>query len=201
MKPIPALAGALLGLLASGCVHSQRAAAPPADPALGQVMTVVGFDHALLSRAIFEESNRVRAAHGSPPLGHMDALDAAADEQATYLALTLTVGHTNPFPKERNVGDRVIHEGLDPASVGENAIMMPARRPPDAPGGDYTYASYAAFLLDGWMNSPEHRETLLDRKFTQLGCSARLAHGFKEGDQRVFAVQVFFLPASSHDAR
>jgi uncharacterized protein YkwD len=76
---------------------------------------------------------------------------------------------------------------------------MPARRPPDAPNRDYTYAAYAAFLLEGWMNSPEHRETLLDRKFTQLGCAARLAHGFRQGDQRVFALQVFFLPESSHD--
>jgi uncharacterized protein YkwD len=162
-------------------------------------MSLDDFDHVLLSTAIFEESNRVRVAHGSRPLGHLAALDAAADEQATYLALTLSVGHANPFPKEHNVGERVVHEGLDPASVGENAIMMPARRPPDAPNRDYTYAAYAAFLLEGWMNSPEHRETLLDPKFTYLGCAARLARGFRQGDQRVFALQVFLLPDSQHD--
>jgi uncharacterized protein YkwD len=199
VKPIQAIAGALLGLLVAGCAQAPQAAAVRRDPALERVMSLDGFDPALLSRAIFEESNRVRVAHGSPPLGHLAALDAAADEQATYLALTLSVGHTNPFPKEHNVGERVVHEGLAPASVGENAIMMPARRPPDAPNRDYTYAAYAAFLLEGWMNSPEHRETLLDRKFTQLGCAARLAHGFRQGDQRVFALQVFFLPESSHD--
>jgi uncharacterized protein YkwD len=199
VKPARVIAAALLGLLAAGCAHAPQPAAMRRDPALERVMSLGDFDHALLSRAIFEESNRVRAAHGSPPLGHLAALDDAADKQATYLALTLTVGHTNPFPKEHNVGERVVHEGLDPASVGENAIMMPARRPPDAPNRDYTYASYAAFLLEGWMNSPEHRETLLDPKFTYLGCAARLAHGFRQGDQRVFALQVFFLPESSHD--
>jgi uncharacterized protein YkwD len=162
-------------------------------------MSPENFDHVLLSRAIFEESNRVRVAHGARPLAHLAALDDAADEQATYLALTLTVGHTNPFPRRRDVGERVIHEGLEPASVGENAIMMPATRPPDAPHREYTYAAYAAFLLEGWMNSPDHRHTLLDRKFTHIGCSARLAHGFKEGDQRIFAVQVFYLPVSQHD--
>jgi uncharacterized protein YkwD len=158
-------------------------------------MSLADFDPALLSTAIFEESNRVREAHGSPPLARLAALDAAADKQATYLALSLSVGHSNPFPRERNIGERVAHEGLDPASVGENAIMMPATAAPDSPGGGYTYASYAAFLVGGWMDSPEHRETLLARRFTELGCAARLAHGFIKGDERIFAVQEFFRPA------
>jgi hypothetical protein len=98
VKPIQAIAGALLGLLVAGCAQAPQAAAVRRDPALERVMSLDGFDPALLSRAIFEESNRVRVAHGSPPLGHLAALDAAADEQATYLALTLSVGHTNPFP-------------------------------------------------------------------------------------------------------
>ena len=197
MKPIQAIAGALLGLLAAGCAQAPHAAAALADPAVERVMTLGDFDHALLSRAIFEESNRVRVAHGSPPLSHLDSLDAAADQQATYLALSLSVGHSNPFPRERNVGERVAHEGLVPSSVGENAIMMPATRPPESTEASYTYAAYAAFLLQGWLNSPEHRETLLARKYTHLGCAARLAHGFREGDERIFAVQEFFRPADS----
>lgn len=189
------LAGALLVLLAAGCAHAPE----PAAPDLGQVMDLWTFDHALLSRAIFEESNRVRAAHGSPPLRHLDALDAAADLQATYLALTLTVEHTNPLPGQRDVGERVIHEGLEAGSVGENVIMMPATRPADSPVRAYTYAAYAAFLLEGWMNSPDHRRTLLDPRFTLFGCSARLAHGFKEAEERIFAVQVFYVPVAPKD--
>jgi uncharacterized protein YkwD len=158
-------------------------------------MSPENFDHALLARAIFEASNRVRAAHGVPALAHLAALDEAADEQATYLALTLTVGHTSPIPHQRDLTERIANEGLEAASEGENAIMMPARRPADAPGRDYTYAAYAAYLMEGWMNSPAHRETLLDRRFTQLGCAARLAHGLSKGDQRIFATQDFLLPA------
>jgi len=191
VKPTQAIAGALLAVLAAGCAHAPEARA---GASLDRVMSLGDFDHALLSTAIFEESNRVREAHGSPPLGHLAALDAAADEQASYLALSLSVGHRNPFLGERDEGERVIHEGLDPARVGENAIMMPAAAP-GSPGGGYTYASYAAFLVEGWMDSPEHRETLLARRFTHLGCAARLAHGFAQGDQRIFAVQEFFRPA------
>jgi uncharacterized protein YkwD len=199
VKRAQVFAVALLGVLAAGCVHAPPAAAARSDPALERVMSLGDLDHALLCTAVYNETNRVRAAHGSPPLGHLDALDAAADLQATYLALTLTVGHTNPFPGLRDVDGRVIHEGLGPGSAGENVIMMPATRPPDAPDREYTYAAYAAFLLEGWMNSPDHRQTLLDPRFTQFGSSARLAHGFKEGDQRIFAVQVFYVPVHTHD--
>jgi uncharacterized protein YkwD len=163
-------------------------------------MSPQNFDHALLARAIFEESNRVHIANGVPPLAHLAALDAAANEQAVYTALSLAAGHTNPIPRERNVEERVESQGLQAKSVGENAIMMPARRPADVPGGDYTYSSYAARLLQGWMNSPEHRDILLARKFTQLGCAARIAHGFTPDDQRVFATQVFFRPEPWHDS-
>jgi uncharacterized protein YkwD len=199
MKPVQAIAVALLGVLAAGCAHPGPAAAARSDPALERVMSLGDLDHALLCRAIYNETNRVRAAHGSPPLGHLDALDAAADLQARYLALTLMAGHWNPRPGQRDVGERVIHEGLGPGSAGENVIMMPAMRPPDAPDREYTYAAYAAFLLEGWMNSPDHRETLLDPRFTHFGCSARLARGFKEGDRRIFAVQVFYLPVPPQD--
>lgn len=195
MCRLPFLPWALAAALLSGCAAAPPGSTAGPDPSLGQLMSLEHFDDALLSRAIFEESNLVRAAHGSPPLAHLAALDAAADQQATYLALSLTVGHANPFPRERNPGQRVTHEGLDPVSVGENAIMMPARRPADAPIRDYTYAEYAAFLLEGWMDSPEHRSTLLDRKYTQLGCAARLANGFTQDDRRIFAVQEFFRPA------
>lgn len=190
VKPRRAIAIALLAALAPGCAH---APAERAGASLDRVMSLGDFDNALLSTAIFEESNRVRVVNGSPPLARLAALDAAADEQASYLALSLSIGHRNPFPGERDEGERVMHEGLDPAKVGENAIMMPATAP-GSPGGANTYASYAAFLVEGWMDSPEHRETLLARRFTHLGCAARLAHGFAQGDQRIFAVQEFFRP-------
>lgn len=156
-------------------------------------MSLQDFDHAILSRAIFHETNAARAANGAPPLKGMPALDNAADMQATYLALTLTVGHQSMFPHEHDVGQRVAQAGLQAARVAENAIMMPARRAADAPKPDYTYREYAAFLVEGWLNSPDHRENMLDHRFTHLGCAARLANGFGARAERIFATQVFFL--------
>ncbi len=169
-------------------------------------MTVQAFDHAVLAKAIFEESNRVRLAHGVRALAPIAALDAAADEQAAYLALALRSGHDNPLQHERNVAERAESAGLydspfagaNPARarLAENAIMMPARRPPGSSESGYTYRTYAAFLVEGWMNSPDHRASLLNPGFAYLGCAARLGRGFAAGDYRVFATQVFFQPLS-----
>jgi uncharacterized protein YkwD len=194
---LKAVQGVLLAAILAGCVHLPG---PPPDvtrkdPALDRVMSLQEFDHALLSSAIFQETNLARAANGAPLLRGLPALDDAADMQASYLALTLTVGHTSMFPHEHDVGQRVTQAGLQPARVGENAIMMPARRPPDGPKADYTYREYAAFLVEGWLNSPVHRETMMDRRFTDLGCAARLANGFGAKGERIFATQVFFLPS------
>src|SRR5277367_942074 len=106
--------GALFAALLCGCLHAPPASpAAHAEPALDQAMSPERFDHALLARAIFEASNRARAAHGAPALVHVAALDDAADEQATYLALSLTVGHTSPIPRQRNLAERIEGEGLN----------------------------------------------------------------------------------------
>ena len=160
-------------------------------------MTAETFDPVLLSRAIFEESNRIRVENGLQALAHLDALDAAAEEQATYLALSHTVGHQNPFPHEHDIGERITHVGLAMAHAAENAIMMPARRPEEEAVRDYTYREYAAFLLKGWMNSPSHRDNMLDPRVTFLGCAARLSHGIVRGQPTVYATQVFYGPAKA----
>jgi len=180
----------LVGALLAGCAQVPIQA--PARLDLDRVMTAETFDPVLLSRAIFEESNRVRVEHGLQALAHMDALDAAAGEQATYLALSQTVGHHSPFPNEHNIGERITHVGLATSHAAENAIMMPARRPDEEAVRDYTYAEYAAFLLEGWMNSPTHRANMLDPRVNSLGCAARLSLGIVPGDPTIYATQVFY---------
>jgi uncharacterized protein YkwD len=165
----------------------------PARRDLDCVMTAETFDPVLLSRAIFEESNRVRVEHGLQALAHMDALDAAAGEQATYLALSQTVGHQSSFPNERDLGERITHVGLAASHATENAIRGPIRRLDEEAVRDYTYAEFAAFLMEGWMNSPSHRANLLDPRVDYLGCAARLSYGFVRSDPTVYATQVFYV--------
>jgi len=157
-------------------------------------MTLASFDGALLSRDIFTETNRVRAEFQLKPFAPNPGLDAAADEQTSYMALVLRAAHTNPVPGERNVSERVQREGVLAVHVGENAIMKSALRPPGSVLPEFGYAEYARILVDAWMNSPDHRANILNPTFSELGCSARLAHGVLKGDERVVSIQVFVRP-------
>jgi uncharacterized protein YkwD len=186
----------VVAALLVGCSHPGPLAPQGIlDPAFDRLMNLEAFDHDLLSRAIFHETNKARVANAVRPLIGLTELDHAADMQANYLALTLTVGHYSMFPHEHRIVDRVDLAGLDPARVAENAIMLPGNRAPDEGSTEFTYAEFASQIVDGWMNSPGHRANLLDPTYTHLGCAARLAHGFREGDKRVFATEVFYLGA------
>jgi uncharacterized protein YkwD len=178
--------------LAAGCAHVARPGPQAAADPTTQEIPLAHVDDGLLARAIFEETNRVRLDHGLPPLAALSALDAAAGEQASYMALICRAEHANPFPGEHTVTERVAHEGLLGSRVGENAIMMPAQRPADSARRDYTYAALADYLVAQWMDSPAHRANLLDPRYTHLGCAARIARGVLPGNRSVFATQVFF---------
>ncbi len=194
MKIDHAIALALLVAVIAGCSSVTPPAAGGASGPMARVISPADLDYRLLGTAIFDETNRVRRANGSPALAHHPALDAAADEQATYMALMFRAQHGNPIPGEHNAAERVSRAGLNGLRVGENAIMLPARPPAGSPVPDYTYAALAALIVDSWLNSPAHRANLLDPGYAYLGCAARIAHGVLPGDQRVFATQVFFLP-------
>ena len=185
---------ALLIASAAGCMRVLTPAPAASSGPGAQLITLGDFDDALLGNAIFAETIRVRAANGLRPLAHHPALDEAAAEQASYMALMFRADHSNPTAGEHNSAERVRHAGVDGLRVGENLIMMPARRPAGSEPMDYTYGELAALIVDSWMNSPEHRSNLLDPRFTALGCAARVAHGVEQGDERVFAAQVFLMP-------
>ena len=161
-------------------------------PLAGSTTQAFSFDHfepALLSQAIFEETNRARASQGVPPMKHLAKLDEAADLQAFHMALMFVSEHGNPITGEANAGERAKHAGVLWERCAENVLMEPAR-PPEDP--DPTYASFARYLVACWMGSPPHRANLLDPLLTDMGSSARFAHSVF-GIPMVFASQVFVV--------
>jgi uncharacterized protein YkwD len=181
--------GALLAALLAGCAGGGAGTAPASRTAsLAQAVSVENYDRALLSEAIIEETNSVRANNGVRSLAHLRGLDEAADEQAFYMALMFRAEHANPLLGE--AGERALHAGITWTRCAENVLMEPAQFPPGMPGPTYTYASLAKFLVACWMESPPHRANLLDPGFSGIGCSARFAHTVS-GYQVVFASQVF----------
>lgn len=179
---------ALVMLLAglAGC----RSLPPPATGSTSQAFSYDHFEPAVLSQAIFEETNRVRVSRGAPPLEHLAKLDEAADLQAFHMALMFVSEHGNPIVGEANVGERALHAGVHWDRCAENVLMEPAHPSEDRLGPDPTYATFARYLLDCWMGSPPHRANILNPSLTSMGSSARFAHSVF-GIPMVFASQVF----------
>jgi uncharacterized protein YkwD len=169
----------------------------------------------LLSAAVHHETNLRRERHRLPPLKYDMRAEEAARMQAEAMAQGRFVGHINPLDaSRRDLADRVRLAGLRPAFAAENVAQAFGRhyksgRPFTvekagnevvyryAPSGEaipmHTYLSFAADLLDGWMDSPGHRKNILHQRPHFHGCSA--SPGRDATGMEIFhCVQVFFTP-------
>jgi uncharacterized protein YkwD len=174
-------------------------------------------DHALLSAAVFHETNRRRAEHGRPALGYKEELREAARVQARGMAQRDVVAHRHPAEEKRTPADRLEHVGLRAAFAAENVgmtfgIRYEEERPfvtreedgrtvfSYTPGGEpiepHTYSSFAESLLTGWMASESHRTNVLSPEPEWLGTGH--AHGTRPPGMDVFySVQVFYTALGS----
>ena len=163
-----------------------------AEPAPGsKELLSEKFTPVQLAAALLAETNRVRVAHHRRPLKPLAPLAQAADDQAAFLAVEGESSHYSPLPGQHTAADRVRQHGLWDASIGENVLAMtlPASETPP------TCEAIATELVEQWMNSPGHRENLLNRDFTHFGGSVRFAKGIG-ATERSYAVQVFAKPSA-----
>lgn len=169
-------------------------------------------DEPLLARAIFDETNRVRTQLGLKAFRAEPKLDDAADTQARMGALFRPPSHTNPFPLIATPLDRVRFAGLDPELVAENIAQISIYDVPSGvriyylkndrtlrdarnaqPVRTHTYASFAHAIVQAWMNSPGHRENIVNAKLAFLGCAAKISRS-QDDVPMIFAVQAFYTP-------
>ena len=185
-------------------------------PKVGEPMKLGDLDHALLSAAIFHETNRRRAEHDLRPLQYLPELREAALLQVRGMLKLGSTSHRHPDPDLRMLDQRFRAVGLKPRFMAENVARVFALdyeagatfhvREEDgetilsheADGPPIPVRSYAAFarhLLDGWMNSPGHRRNILHKEPDHLGTAALLWEK-AEGPQPApfFCAQEFFSP-------
>lgn len=174
------------------------------------------FNSALMSAAIFHETNRARSQLGLPAFTHLPRLDAAADLKAAVGVVQRELVHENPLPHTATPADRVRLAGLDYREVAENIARLGVF---DLPAGStqvavrqrdgrteflhpgtnrvveyQTYAAFAEAVVRSWMNSPGHRANIVNPRLTSLGCAARPCRSPVAGHAQIYAVQVFFAP-------
>ncbi len=134
---------------------------------------------ALISAAgILTKTNAQRAALGLSPLSFNAQLTAAAQAKVTDMISRQYFEHESPDGK--GPGDLADAAGYEYLAVAENLAL-----------GDY---ENSAEIVEGWMDSPGHRENIVSTKYSDIGVA--VGQGMFEGDVVWFAVQEFGRPAS-----
>jgi uncharacterized protein YkwD len=182
----------IVGFGALGSPYDGMADTEPAVEANGSGVSASGdvlngtfvFNEARAERLILEASNEVRREHGVAELRRVEALSDAATVHAGSLARNRYIGHVTPAGED--VGDRYVG-ACEAREYTENAAGVAFNESLDGWNGARlrTEEDVAGFVVDAWMGSEGHRETLLeaDRNGTGVGVHLR--------DGKVFAVQAF----------
>ncbi|HSM82998.1 MAG TPA: CAP domain-containing protein [Nodosilinea sp.] len=123
---------------------------------------------AALLRLVNAERQRVNA----PPLTLDDSLMAAAQGHAQDMATSGRMSHTGSDGS--TLRSRIDGTRYSWSTIGENVAM-----------GQPT----AAAVMTAWMNSPGHRQNILNPAFTELGIGYAVGAG-----QRPYWAQVFARP-------
>lgn len=150
------------------------------------------FNAAQTERLIFEEANEVRKEHGVGATRRVESLSVAATVHAGNMAENEYVGHVTPTGD--NVGDRYSGSCDSEGSRGytaqrytENAAAVTFDEPLDDWNGTQLKdeEEVAEFVVEAWMESPDHRDNLLEAEHEGMGVGVE----FRDG--KVFAVQAF----------
>lgn len=162
--------------------------------AAAQRLSLDNVDYHLLNMAIFFETNRQRSLHGLPPFRYLGMLEQSASEHSQDMVAHDFYSHTSVLGDKKSLKMRLKKVGLSRCSMGENiaisfgieyeggkSVFPPSKNDgyfsyewEGEPIKNHTYLGAAAALLEGWMESPGHRENILDPDFEYLGAGSGL---------------------------
>lgn len=168
------LAAGLVGLLPGlGIPTAVRAAIPSgiAQTSNATSGVTVAQANVAIAQDLLQLVNAERQRVNAPPLVLNDKLTAAAQRHAQDMATSRRMSH-NGFDGS-TMGSRIDATRYRWSTIGENVAM-----------GQPT----AAAVMSGWMNSPGHRQNILNPAFTELGV------GQATGGGRIYWAQVFASP-------
>jgi uncharacterized protein YkwD len=148
-------------------VHQTKPVAPP--PGVKYLAKVEDL--------IFDLTNQARLARGLAPLARDDELGNVARAFSNDMLVRRFFDHTTPegLPFEKRLANQYRHWVYD---MGENIWSGSGYDPRKA-------QELAQEIVSDWLNSPGHRENLLDPDFTHLGVGVSARH------DRIRATQVF----------
>jgi uncharacterized protein YkwD len=129
-----------------------------------------------LEGRLLELTNAERMRAGVPPVVPSPTLGQAARHHAEEMARLAYFSHVSPTPGRHSVGDRV-------AAVGGAAVVVGENLSASSSGG----LDLSERVIAGWMQSPGHRQNLLEPWWTHVGFGLHEGHGGRTYVAQVFA--------------
>ena len=126
-----------------------------------------------LERDLLTLTNQARQRAGLSTLLPDEALSLAARQHAQEMVDLNYFSHSSPVARNASLGQRVAQAGSAAQGVGENLALV----------GPQEVAQQS---VQGWMESPGHRENLLTPSYTHVGFGAT-----QDARGRVYVAQVF----------
>lgn len=148
----------------------------------------INFD--LLEELIHDEINRVKKENDLPELTNTEVLQNAAVDQNDYQVGRGILSHSQVNPKKENLRDRISYYGGGYQAMAENVLyegFLVQTRGTTIEVITPTYAEQAKKMVMSWMNSPGHRQNILNSTYDKVGTSV----AYNADLRAVFATQVF----------
>ncbi len=139
---------------------------------------VLGFATDIHVRDVIELSNKEREKEGLPALKTSDSLSEAARQKAEYMFEHDFWAHV--APDGTTPWDFFESVGYDFYFAGENLAR------------DF---NTSAGVVRGWMNSPSHKDNILNNNFKEIGIA--VVNGELDGEETTLVVQLFGTPLSA----
>jgi hypothetical protein len=133
----------------------------------------------LTADGVIEWTNIQRGAQGLPPLKEDALLNEMAQAKVDDMFSLQYFAHESPL--DGGVGDLAGDFNYQFILIGENLAL-----------GDFQDDQA---LVQGWMDSPGHRENILNERYSEIGVA--VGRGVYEGATTWLAVQHFALPLSA----
>lgn len=133
----------------------------------------------LTVKGVIEQTNIQRAKYGLPPLKENVRLDVSAEAKTEDMFENQYFAHESPLGF--GVSDLAGSAGYEYIIIGENLAL-----------GNFENDEV---LVQAWMDSPGHRENILNNRYQEIGVSVQ--KGTFNGKTTWIAVQHFGLPLSA----
>jgi uncharacterized protein YkwD len=155
-------------------------------------------NHELFDAALFHATNEQRVKNNLPAFQYSSLIHKAAIGHAEAMIEQDFYNHDNPYsPANRRMQDRILLYTLEFKRMAENIAQHDIlggidnqycfQNPKN--GEDYvylscdkkkillmrTYAELARAVVNGWINSPHHRENIMNPKLIAVACSGRFS--------------------------